>query len=395
MENSRKNQDKTGSVSKLRILHCPTTTGGNPVSLARQERLLGESSHSMTLEQNYLNYPVDQVLWEPSDGFLKREWKRLCFVLLRLSRFDIVHYNFGTSIAQPGPFQKDGDSVPVAIVRFLYAMYRWWLQGLEFFLLRRKGIPVFVTYQGDDARQGEYCRQNFRIHFADRVRKDYYTQRSDAFKRLQISRFEQNSHKIYALNPDLLNVLPETAGFLPYSHVHLEEWMPVYSQNHEEPLKFVHAPTNREVKGTEYFLNALEELKEEGYRFELILVEGESYAEAQKLYAGADVLLDQLLAGWYGGLTVELMALGKPAVVYVREEDLHFIPEQMKQDLPHFQAEPDTVKETLRLILEMPREDLVQRARASRIFVENWHHPESVARRLIQDYRDARKKGKL
>ena len=171
--------------------------------------------------------------------------------------------------------------------------------------------------------------------------------------------------------------------------------MPVYSQNHEEPLKFVHAPTNREVKGTEYFLNALEELKEEGYRFELILVEGESYAEAQKLYAGADVLLDQLLAGWYGGLTVELMALGKPAVVYVREEDLHFIPEQMKQDLPHFQAEPDTVKETLRLILEMPREDLVQRARASRIFVENWHHPESVARRLIQDYRDARKKGKL
>jgi hypothetical protein len=41
-----------------------------------------------------------------------------------------------------------------------------------------------------------------------------------------------------------------------------------------------------------------------------------------------------LFAGWYGGLAVELMALGKPVLAYIREEDLSFVDPQMRYELP-------------------------------------------------------------
>ena len=72
--------------------------------------------------------------------------------------------------------------------------------------------------------------------------------------------------------------------------------------------------------------------------FEFILIEGLSHSEARHLYQTADLLVDQLFVGWYGGLAVECMALGKPVICYIREEDLAFLPAQMRQDLPIINA---------------------------------------------------------
>ena len=87
-------------------------------------------------------------------------------------------------------------------------------------------------------------------------------------------------------------------------------------------------------------LDAIARLQAEGSALELLLVEKLSHAEARRVYERADLLVDQLLAGWYGGLAVELMALGKPVVCYIRESDLKFIPPQMQQDLPIINARP-------------------------------------------------------
>ena len=44
-----------------------------------------------------------------------------------------------------------------------------------------------------------------------------------------------------------------------------------------------------------------ERLKREGMPIELLLVENVPFAEAQRMYRRADLLVDQLLVGWYGG----------------------------------------------------------------------------------------------
>ena len=143
-------------------------------------------------------------------------------------------------------------------------------------------------------------------------------------------------------------------------------------------------------------MRALDSLKEKGYSFELELVEGVSNDEARRRYETVDVLVDQLYAGWYGGLAVELMALGKPVLVYLREDDLRFIPSGMKEELPFVRVTPDTIEEGLRTVLDMPRSDLLALAKKSRAFVERWHDPLSIARGIKADYEEAlRRRGKL
>ena len=370
----------------LRVLHCPTTVGGNPQGLSRHLRQLGVESTSLTLLQNVYAYPADQVVWSPGDGLLARELKRLLAIARAARGFDVIHFNFGTTLADPLPATQPVAGVLKRPLRALRARYANALQRVELEVYRALGKRMFVHYQGDDARQGDYCVAHFEHTTATRVPPGYYSPESDAFKRRSIRRMARFCEQIYALNPDLLHVLPEGSKFLPYSHLALDEWTPVWNQGEARPLRIAHAPTHRAFKGTARVLAAREELRAEGYDFELILVEGISNAEAKRRYATADVLVDQLYAGWYGGVALEAMALGKPVLCYLRQDDLRFIPEAMRAELPVLSVSERTIKQGLRQVLDMPREELLGWARRSRAFVERWHDPLKIAAQVKADY---------
>ncbi len=255
-------------------------------------------------------------------------------------------------------------------------------------LLRLAGKGIVVTYQGDDARQGDYCRTHFDISIAG-VEPGYYTPRSDALKRQMITQFDRYADRIYYLNPDLGWVLPARARFMPYASVDLRAWQPRSTEKpgHSRPL-VVHAPSHRGAKGTRYVLDAVRRLQDEQVPFEFLLVENLSIQEAREAYARADLLVDQLLAGWYGGLAVELMALGKPVICYLREGDLHFIPPGMRQALPLINADPATIYTVLKEWLTTRRGDLPEVGRRSRAYVEQWHDPLKIAATLKSDYAD-------
>ena len=91
-------------------------------------------------------------------------------------------------------------------------------------------------------------------------------------------------------------------------------------------------------------------------------------------------------------LALEVMALGKPVIVYIREEDLKFIPEGMKADLPFFKTTPDDIELTIKYVLELPRQNLLEIAKKSRDFVERWHNPLKIAERIKNDIENALKK---
>src|SRR5262249_25466492 len=194
---------------------------------------------------------------------------------------------------------------------------------------------IVMAYQGDDARQGDYCRKNYTISPADHV--DYYSAESDAWKRRTIRRVARYADRIYALNPDLLSVLPKDARFLPYANVDPAAWIPVYTTANDVPV-VVHAPSDRAAKGTNFLLQAVDRLRSEGVRFELVLVENIKRDEARRLYERADLVVDQLLTGWYDGFAVEAMCLGKPVVSYIRREDMTRLPSELVDELPIIEA---------------------------------------------------------
>jgi glycosyltransferase involved in cell wall biosynthesis len=347
--------------------------GGNPAGLAAAERELGLDSTTIAFRPSPYGYAVDEVVWDDGDGRVVGELKRWRLLTRALRDFDVIHFNFGSTIAP----QRLPDDAPGAKARSLpERAYAAALEQLDLRVLARAGKAIFVTFQGSDARPGNPAG-------------GYSLPEADAYKHRRISRFDRYADGIYALNPDLLRVLPARARFVPYAHVDVSKWEPAAPAGTAARPLVVHAPTNRDIKGTAFVLEAVSQLRAEGLDFDFQLVEGRTQAEAMDLYRRADIVVDQLLIGWYGGLAVEAMALGRPTVAYLREDDLSFLPPQMRAEIPVISAEPRTIQVVLRELLTIRRGELPEIGRHGRGFVERWHDPLRIARELAADYEAA------
>jgi glycosyltransferase involved in cell wall biosynthesis len=354
--------------------------GGNPGSLARAERALGLDSWSVSFEEVHPGYEIDEVLWPAGAGRVSRELAR--WQLFRRARdFDVVHFNFGSPIlprALPAGFSRS---------RFdrLFRLYAHAVEFRDVRWLRRAGKAVVVTYQGDDARQADWSRAHFETSPASARTPTSRDAALDAKRREWIEQFDRSADRIYALNPDVLHVLPSRAEFLPYAHIDLDEWKPVPADE-ARSLRIVHAPSSPEIKGTRWVVDAVERLRAEGVGVELDLVQGVPFDVARAAYERSDLAVDQLLVGWYGGLAVELMALGKPVVCYIRDEDLRFVPSRMRDELPLIRATGETLVDVLREWATDRRPELAAAGRRGRAYVERWHDRRAIAERLTRDY---------
>ncbi len=369
----------------MRILHCPHNITGNPAQLAQAERALGLDSWSVTFTRHPFGYRADETLLKPGQSKFALERHRWQLLWRALRDFDVIHFNFGATI-MPMPNDHIPPGYPLPI-RAAYNTYARLLHLRDLPLLKRFGKGIAITYHGDDIRQGDYCREHFEINFVDEVEPGYYTPESDARKRRDAAYVARYADHIYALTPDLLHFLPPHAQYLPTSSIDPREWQPVDNlKAASDPLTILHAPSHRGVKGTKYVVAAVERLQAEGLNVELLLIENMSHTEARQAYMRADLLVDQLLAGWHGVLAVELMALGKPVVCYLRESDLAFLPADMRAEMPIINATPTSLYEVLKLWVTDRRGELPAMGRNGRAYVERWHDPRSVAARLKADY---------
>jgi glycosyltransferase involved in cell wall biosynthesis len=356
--------------NKIKVLHAPHDIGGNAYYLARGERALGLDSANLVYTKQWYGYQSDLCLNLRQDSnptHSLRWW--FAFIKIALT-YDVIHFNFGASFLTYFP------------KRWVYADLPLW---------KSLGIPVFVTFQGCESRLSNYVMDNFEIKVCENCGsyKDLCVPAYDYFKMEVIAQAGRFFDGIFVLNPDLLHNIPK-GEFLPYANCDIEEWKPPvdYDWHHSGPVRILHAPSNPRVKGTDAVKEAIAQLQEEGENVELILVQNMPHNKVRALYESADLLVDQLLCGWYGGLAVELMALGKPVIAYIREGDLKFIPEEMKKDLPVISADAVTLKDELRKLIREPdlRKQLGQK---SRLFVEKWHDPCLVAKTTTEAYIEA------
>ena len=372
----------------LRVLHCPDVVGGNSAVLAAAERELGLESTAVVLRPSPYGYAVDEVVWNEGDGVVVRELKRWRLLVRALRDFDVVHFNFGSTIA-PQRVVRDalGQGRGASPRLRAWAVYAALAEQVDLPLLRRAGKAVFVTFQGDDARQGD--ASDFGVSSSAEVPPGYYSAESDRNKRRRIAGFATHADGIYALNPDLLHVLPAGTRFVPYANVDVRTRERPAPAGTGAPPLVLHLPTSREVKGTRFLLEAVSRLQAEGVELDFQLVEGVTHDEVERLYRSADLVIDQLLVGWYGGVAVEAMALERPVVSYLREEDLALLPSDMRAEIPVISAEPATITDVMRELLTTRRGELAEIGRRGGEYVRRWHDPLRIAQELVTDYEAA------
>jgi hypothetical protein len=352
----------------MRVLHGPVNVGNQPYVLSRYERELGADSSFVVNYDTWLRYGSDRTLGGLGEKSRRAMLRRLAFGLAAPFRFDVLHYYFGRSFLCWDDYGEPN---------------RLWYQDLR--LAKRLRRTVFMTLQGCDVRISRSSAERFAVtpcqlgHCAAApVCRATLDDRREELVRTILPLVD----RVFVLNPELARYVPG-AQFLPYASVDVEALEPIPPAT-EGPIRIVHAPSDEGIKGSAQIVAAVERLRER-HPIELTVVRGVPHEQALELYRSADLVIDQILAGWYGGLAVEVMAMGKPVACYIRDEDLDVLPPGMRAELPLVRLHPDTLEADLEAAIAR-RAEWAELGRASREFVLRWHHPRTIAAAMLRAY---------
>ena len=308
---------------ELRVTLCPVNTAGVPWANTQALRRRGIDARLVVFERYKLHPEADESLEIPSNSlFLGRQAKQWAALARLLPRTDIFHFHFGLTL------------VP---------------QSLQFPILRALGKKSVMHYLGSDIR-GKSPEQLA------------YGKKADA----QV-----------VGSYDAIRWVPEAEVIPP--GVDLARIEPAAPSDRARPL-IVHAPSSRRRKGSEHVIAAVD-----GLEADLELVEGLHHDEAFERYRAADIVVDQLNAGWYGLFAIEAMALGKPVVTFLHDEAVRRAEEAFGTRVPIVSATAETLREALRpLVADAARRR--ELGAASRAYVEQVHDLEQVTDRLVALY---------
>jgi hypothetical protein len=327
----------------MKILHAPSDVGGHAYQLSRAERSLGLESDVVVFGPSALGYGADRVVSIDGMSTPRRFVRRAGFLREAVGRYDVFHFNFG----QPILALRTGGHV--------FNELGW---------LKRRGKTILVTFQGCDVRPQERC--------VGCTRED--CGRETSYRLPNAEAMLRHADRVFFLNPDLRDLLPG-ASFLPYANVDLEAVRPAPFRESRE-IVVAHAPTHREIKGTDHIVRAVDSLRSEGLPIRLDLLEGLTRDQVLARTAEADVVVDQLLAGWYGGFAVEGMAMAKPVMAYMDDRN------PFGDELPIVRTTQDSVTDDLRRLANDPNARK-EAGVAGRRFVEEHHDPVKVARTAL------------
>ena len=308
-------------MGQLRVVHCPVNIAGIPWENVQALRRKGIDAQLVVFDRGRLHPEADWSL-DRRGGFVRQQLTQWGALARLLPRTDIFHFYFGLTL------------VP---------------KSVQFPLLRAFGKKSVFHYLGSDIRG----KSRDELAYGKKANAEI------------VGSF------------DAQRWVPEAEMIPP--GLDLRQFAPVSPTDRERPV-VVHAPSNRSKKGTEFVIAACEQLP-----VELDLVEGVPHEEARERYRRADIVVDQLFAGWHGVFALEAMALGKPVVTYLKPDVVEQTERAFGLKVPIVSATKDTLVDALTPLIASPalRREV---GAASRTYVERVHDIDVIADRLLDLY---------
>ena len=139
-------------------------------------------------------------------------------------------------------------------------------------------------------------------------------------------------------------------------------------------VRVLHSPNHRGVKGTEFLMEAVAQLRREGLQVELVLMERMQNREVLACMRTADILAEQFIMPFYGLNGIEGLATGLPVLANLTVDDSLQVLRRFSflNECPVVGVNPETLCDTLRRLVVDPtlRETL---GRAGRRYAEKYH----------------------
>ncbi|OZI72188.1 glycosyltransferase [Bordetella genomosp. 12] len=333
----------------MKIFHGPNNVAGAAGVLAKAQRELGFDAEAVCYGTGTYGYKADR--------YLKHSFRdRLATAFKEGLTHDVFHFYFGQSLTGDKLFD-----VP------------W---------LRRLNKKIFFYFCGCDLRDAKSTIRNYQFSAC----KVCWPAACSANRDLALAT-AQDSDGVFVSTPDLLEFV-DRAVWLPQP-LDMERFDTLRQSLAQCPipdlqgrkLRVVHGPSSRILKGTRYLEEAIAQLQAKGRNIELVLVENMSHADAMQLCLNADIVVDQLLIGAYGQFSVEMMALGKPVICYIRDDLRPHYP----ADLPIVSATPENIGQVVDDLSAAPQ-SWADIGAAGMAYVRNYHDAQAVARIALRQY---------
>ena len=265
----------------LRVTLCPVNTAGVPWTLARALRGRGVDARLVVFER-YALHPEADVSLDRTGGFVRRQATQWSAFARLAPQTDVFHFVFGLTL------------VP---------------RSLQFPALRLLGKKSVMHYLGSDIRGKTPEQLAFGKKAGAEIVGSY----------------------------DAIRWVPEAEVIPP--GIDVARITPAPPSDRVRPV-ILHAPSSRRRKGTEHVVAAVE-----GLDADLEIVEGLHHDEAFERFRNADIVVDQLNAGWYGLFAIECMALGKPVVTFLHDEAVRRTERAFETTVPIVSATAETLRE--------------------------------------------------
>ena len=319
----------------------------------------GYSAETFVNDFFYITKDFDQII-SIKNRYLKRILLQILHIdfLFLIFRYEAIYIYFNG-----GPLQSS------KIFSFL-----------EPYLLKTAQIKVVVMPYGGDVQDLSRCNN---LLYKDAVTLDYPEHKLSR-KRISVNIDRWTAHSDHIISGcDWVDYMHHWDTLMSaHFSIDIDSIRDKYFKEREgnKTFKILHAPNHRSIKGTNYLIDAVKRLNDEGYDIELRLLERKSNDEVLKEINNADLIVDQLIIGWYAMFAIESMALEKPVICYLREDLLDFYSQKdilSRENLPLINAKPQNIYHVIKKAYESP--DMLQKAsKKGPDFVNDMHSIKSV-----------------
>lgn len=255
----------------------------------------------------------------------------------------------------------------------LYYPYTFMLWKLEPFFYFLAGVETVLLAYGGDVQD---LLRTPNLLFRHAVSQDYPNHKYRTQKiRKKIDLWTQRSSHVIA-GCDWIEYLYHWDSVL-ISHFCINDRLDITRNEFNKSDRFIilHAPNHRTIKGTNYIEKAISNLKKLGLKIELRVIEKVSNEEILKQIHEADLIIDQLVIGWYAMFAIEAMSLGKPVICNLRNDFLEFYNHLGLLDsnsCPIINASPSNIESTIESLYN-DREKLAEIGNSGIDYVQKHH----------------------
>lgn len=232
-----------------------------------------------------------------------------CFFIYALFRYDIFHFLSGELILT----RK--------------------LRRLELWTYRKLDKKVIMHFVGADIRSQIYLdwkRENIHDYLQG---KENPMPMSEDFQIRLISDSIDFADHIIVSTPDLLEIIP-SATFLPVLINERDLPVPIQKPKSEK-LRILFSPSSHRTKGSEYIHDILVKFQEKHKDIVEVILPGVNLGEDQfyaltryellKNFQSVDIVIDQMIIGWYGLKSVEALYYNCQVVCYIDDKYKNFL----------------------------------------------------------------------